>query len=239
MTMDDILLEIARRFPLERPLLVQHGQTKKRHEYPCGHGETVYLRGVRPNEVYLENDTATYEEQRAAVLAIQRYLGPEHCLVAWSGHKSFHISFFFDPGTLPSLDGIDTDLVDVLKVVRLFLFRKIPEVAGVGIGYDPSNVNWHMAKTGHMVRWVGSIKPDAKPGTTPFTFINGPIPESRPTASRAAEEPARVPGLWCIPQVLWGPIREEWEKEQARCADSNRWIDALYASLPDTEAVTA
>src|SRR2546428_13734585 len=64
-----------------------------------------------------------------------------------------------------------------------------------------------MKYKGRMVRWAASTKPDAPAGTTPFTFLNDGVPETRPT-SMSFELPTAIPKAWEVPDWLRDEITQ-------------------------------
>src|SRR3989454_2160953 len=213
--MSDILHGLLSLDALRKFRYASHGAKERWHQYPddCHHNEPVYLRSVLANEVLFECDTGTYDEQRPQIVKFVDYLrsvGIEP-LVAWSGSKSFHVSVFFNPESAFNKRLLEHE-VDLFKVARKTIWEELPRRAGITLHFDSANVSASEDKMGRMVRWAGSIKPDAKPGTTPFTYLNDDIPETRPIAT-GYELPARVPSLWDVPDDLCDLIAAAAEYE--------------------------
>jgi hypothetical protein len=153
------------------------------HKFPCDHDEPIWTCSILPNEIFFDWDAPNWDDAYREAIKVDEWaiMHDIEIETAFSGSKSIHQSFYFDPSSLEIPKDMYEDLkdVDVARVVRLTMLELVKE-AGVDTragGLDTAKMRFSKDTKGSMKRIYGSTK-QGKPPKTWFARIPKDKPES-------------------------------------------------------------
>lgn len=185
----------------KRPLLIWHHGKDPWHEYPCDHDLPIWTCSIHLNEIFLDWDAPNWGDAYEEASKVEVW-GQENGVqieTAFSGSKSIHQSFYFDPKSLVIPKDMAEDLkeIDVARVVRVTMLETLKKEAQLDTRrgcLDTAKVRFSATTKGSQKRIYGSVKAGK---TTPKTWLENGIPEFKP-ANYTLLYPTKLPELFSL-----------------------------------------